>query len=280
MRKGLWIVLALAVGIFMISTAAFAAPSGLVNGQLNGGTGITGTFHDLSSTTGVGGQWVGNTTSTGTNNRICIFCHAPHNTKGPNSGTGYTYLPLWNHELSTVSTYQTFSTGTAQVGSPDANDPNNTTDGIKLQANIGQPGAVSKLCLSCHDGSVAVSAYGMNAADSYLHSPDGTAGTKMTGTSNGIKQIGAGGDLSNHHPIGFNYNDAQSKDQEIAQSTTTLSSASGVRVKDVLIDGKMECITCHDVHNSKNESGAEKFLWKSDTHSRFCLTCHLKGAIN
>ena len=48
-----------------------------------------------------------------------------------------------------------------------------------------------------------------------------------------------------------------------------------VTISDLLWNGNMECTTCHDVHNTKNTG--EKFLWKSDAQSAFCLTCHLKS---
>ncbi|MFZ5049387.1 hypothetical protein ACOY49_26805, partial [Klebsiella pneumoniae] len=60
----------------------------------------------------------------------CIFCHAPHNVQ-PN------ILPLWDHGLSSQS-YVTYTSSTYNAGP-------------------GTPGAgSSKLCLSCHDGTVAV----------------------------------------------------------------------------------------------------------------------------
>ena len=41
-------------------------------------------------------------------------------------------------------------------------------------------------------------------------------------------------------------------------------------------DGNMQCVSCHDVHNSLNEAGAERFLWTSNNRSAFCIVCHLK----
>jgi predicted CXXCH cytochrome family protein len=48
-------------------------------------------------------------------------------------------------------------------------------------------------------------------------------------------------------------------------------------IGDLLWAGQMECTTCHDVHNTKNEG--EKFLWASDENSDLCMTCHLKGDV-
>jgi len=53
--------------------------------------------------------------------------------------------------------------------------------------------------------------------------------------------------------------------------------AGATTIGDLLYNGtQFECVTCHDVHNSQNEAAAEKFLWISNDHSAFCLTCHLK----
>lgn len=58
---------------------------------------------------------------------VCIFCHTPH-TAGK--------AALWNRQDSTTS-YTPYSSST-------------------VKAAIGQPTGVSKLCLSCHDGTVAL----------------------------------------------------------------------------------------------------------------------------
>ena len=62
--------------------------------------------------------------------RVCIFCHSSHNA----SPEG----PLWNHET-TPRQFQTYNRST-MVGNPEA------------------PNGATKLCLSCHDGTVAVGA--------------------------------------------------------------------------------------------------------------------------
>ena len=113
---------------------------------------IVGSNHDLS-TKGYG------------TTQICIFCHTPHNALNTAG------VPLWNHASSTA-TYTVYSSPT-------------------MNATVGQPGASSKLCLSCHDGTVAVDSYG------------GRTGTvTITGGAN------FGTALSNDHPIGITYNAA------------------------------------------------------------------------
>jgi predicted CXXCH cytochrome family protein len=147
-----------------------------------------------------------------------------------------------------------------------------------------QPGGVSKLCLSCHDGNVAVNNYGR------VQNGAGNGDDASTGVFKGDApvfivddyKIGKNGDLSNHHPIGFDYVTVYNTDDEIqsigSNFTVDKSGATVYTIGDLLWGGKMECTTCHDVHNTKNQG--EKFLWKSDVQSALCLTCHVKdGAI-
>ncbi len=63
---------------------------------------------------------------------ICKFCHIPHNAVVPR--------PLWGHALSEVDRYQV---GDIHSGS-----------GTRLRAP--QPDGSSRLCLSCHDGTVGL----------------------------------------------------------------------------------------------------------------------------
>jgi predicted CXXCH cytochrome family protein len=130
---------------------------------------------------------------------------------------------------------------------------------------------VSRLCLSCHDGTVSTNAYGAyNGASSFGLDNKNIKDipTTMEFLIGGVN----GDDLSNHHPIGFPYANTD-VDNEIAKPTEAMGT-NGLKISDLLWAGNMECTTCHDVHNSKNQG--EKFLWASDLESAFCLTCHKK----
>ena len=182
---------------------------------------ITGSAHDFSGET-----W--NTTG-----EICIVCHTPHNAM-----TGIADAPLWNHQLSTA-TFTLYSTGT-------------------LDATMGQPDGSSKLCLSCHDGTVALENFGGVT----------TGTTEITGDA----LIGT--DLSNDHPVSFTYNTAlATADGELEDPSTGLSGLGGTIDDDMLISGKMQCSSCHDVHNT---AGINYMLLKSNSASALCLTCHIK----
>jgi predicted CXXCH cytochrome family protein len=225
---------------------------------VNPGTGIKQTSHDLSMTTGKGATWAPNADPT--LDRICIYCHAPHHSISSTAATaaGVNYYPLWNHQLSTITSYTMYGNGTEI--------PNSIQH--QLNATIGQPGSVSKLCLSCHDGNQAISAYGYTPASSI----GSTTGPKASGRI----LIGGGGDLTNHHPIGFDYTAVAAVDDEIKDPSSALlgNNPYALTVNDLLWNSNMECSSCHDVHNTKNTG--LKFLWVEDTNSNLCFSCHKK----
>jgi predicted CXXCH cytochrome family protein len=133
-----------------------------------------------------------------------------------------------------------------------------------LNATTAQPGGVSKLCLSCHDGTVAVDSFG------------GSTGTIL---ATGAVLLGT--DLSNDHPIGFTYDAALvSADPGLRAITTAATIGTGntgtIESK-MLFAGKMECASCHDVHNSTSGTAVEAKLLKITTvQSALCTTCHIK----
>jgi predicted CXXCH cytochrome family protein len=101
----------------------------------------------------------------------------------------------------------------------------------------------------------------------------GAAGTTLIGA------IGTGGgdfgtDLSNDHPISFAYNNAlYSADGELNDPDNDLSGLGGTIAADMLFSGDMECASCHDVHNSENNTA---LLLIDNVGSALCLTCHDK----
>jgi len=253
---------------------SLAFPALAYEGTYVAGSGINGTVHDLG--TAHNGM---NYTAIPADSlqRICIFCHAPHNTYklspangGPGAGVGagpqapdaFDYLPLWNHELTgNYAVYQMYQNG------PGA--PQTGPKASQAIQNGMTPGSTSLLCLSCHDGSVAVNSYG-NSAQLPRSISGGGATIYQT------YQIGKDNYLGNHHPIGFSYEAVQAVDNEIRPAGTAALGSAGL-VSDHLYGatGNMECGTCHSVHNKGNTG--ETLLWRSDQASHLCLTCHDKG---
>jgi predicted CXXCH cytochrome family protein len=172
--------------------------------------------------------------------QVCVMCHAPHNS------TGTTLL--WNHAMSTAS-YTLYASPT-------------------MNATVDAPGGVSKLCLSCHDGTLAPTAYGgYNPGPGYELGPP---------TSLGIN-------LSNDHPTGILYDATLAgKDGALADPATTNVTIGGASTHKtgsiatvMLSGGKVECNSCHDVHN-KYTVTYKGLLKVSMTGSALCLTCHTK----
>jgi len=227
------------------------------------GNGIKGTAHDMSS--GGDGATYGN--DVGGLDRICIYCHTPHHSITPTEAAALanplTYYPLWNHDVTNQVTFNMYSNGTSLP----------TSTQHRLNATLDtKPGSISILCLSCHDGSIAVAAYGNKGNG--LNPTHNTAGSTLAATQ---YAIGVGGNLQNHHPIGFDYTAvAGVLDDEIrtADWGPIGNGTYNLYISDLLWNNKMECSSCHDVHNTKNEG--EKFTWVDDTQSALCLTCHAK----
>ncbi len=183
--------------------------------------GIVGSAHDFSAEAWSGG-------------RICIVCHTPHN-----ADTSISEAPLWNHEL-TTATFTLYSSPT-------------------LDATLGQPGGASKLCLSCHDGTVAIDSFGGATGTEFI------TGAALLGT-----------DLANDHPISFTYDTAlATQDGELFDPATAPSGLGGTIDDDMLFEDMMQCASCHDVHNTVSE-GNQKLLVIDNTGSLLCLTCHDK----
>ena len=218
-----------------LAVASLLLVFGVTTAQAAIGT-VVGSKHDFSTT--------GPVAYRGASTQTCIYCHAPHNT------TSTTLL--WNRAANAV----TYTLYNAAISST-------------MDATVGQPGAVSKLCLSCHDGTVAIDSFG------------GATGSKMaTGSAN----LG-GTALSNDHPIGFPYNDALvTKDPGLRAVSTgvTIGTGNTGTIENKMLFGAtgaatVECASCHDVHNSATGTAVEAKLLKITTvSSALCTTCHIK----
>jgi hypothetical protein len=107
---------------------------------------------------------------------------------------------------------------------------------------MGQPSGVSKLCLSCHDGTVAEDSFGGQVGTTFM------SGSALVGT-----------DLSNDHPISFTYDDTLAgNDGGLYPPSTTNSGLGGTIAADMLFGGSMECGSCHDVHNADGNASTSR----------------------
>ncbi|MBF0438881.1 MAG: hypothetical protein HQL93_07135 [Magnetococcales bacterium] len=218
--------------------------------------------------------------------QICVFCHTPH---GATLDTGLK-SPLWNRQLSTT-TY----TGTYESKSINA-------DVNELRAG---PGGTSKLCLSCHDGTLAigsVNVLGGTKSASINMAGTGTGGKMPSGSSGASTGFtrNLGIDLSNDHPISFTFNatvataDGELRSPPYTSNGTLImgNNVAGSTRPLVPLDGnQVQCASCHDPHiRDTVEVDSIKFLRLnrfqkvtpvgstfSPSSDIICLACHDKG---
>lgn len=164
--------------------------------------------------------------------RVCIFCHTPHNGRKHNPF-------LWNRE-DQRTTYIPYQSST-------------------MYAAVGQPTGTSKLCLSCHDGTIALGAIlSMDKEISFL---------------GGIRSLPPerrsylGTDLSDDHPVSFYYDSSTEEgNSELIQSAAL--------PQEIRLDnsGQLQCTSCHDPH----EDTWGNFLVMSNQFSQLCISCHVR----
>ncbi len=208
------------------------------------GGSVIGSRHDLS---------------TSTTPQVCEFCHTPHS-----SNTNTAEWPLWNR-AETTQTFTLYGSAT-------------------MNTNPAQPGSVSRLCLSCHDGVNAPTVVHGNSVWTAhdLVKPPGHPAPDMMSYPNcerchadlfgGKRKLVLGTDLRNDHPVSTPY-PTPAQDPAFKTPTDTLKGWGGVSPNDVkLYSGAVECGSCHNVHNPD----MQPFLRKSNAGSELCLTCHKK----
>lgn len=202
---------------------------------------ITGTAHDFSAK-----SW--NLTG-----EICVVCHTPHNAIDPTTAGVASVAdlgPLWNRAVTQTSSYTTYTA--------------NTRIGSDIQSTLsGTPTGVSKLCLSCHDGTIAIDSFGGANGQTGVNTIDDIRASANIGESDGTT-----GDLSNDHPVMFTF---PASEPELVTATSNVVNGAST---DLPLFGsqQMECATCHDVHGTGNN-----YLLRVDNAgSGLCLNCHTK----
>jgi hypothetical protein len=227
--------------------------------------------------------------------QICAFCHTPHG-----ANTAEISTPLWNRQLSSAQ-YEVYGSNIGGSGT------------ASLDAEIPQPNGASKLCLSCHDGTLAVGAVNV------LNGTTLSTPLTMSGTASG-GQIPAGmgqqsgytrnlgTNLTNDHPISMVYDENLVElDGELRPPTSHESiyvrrlEPMPANVKNsvhleptsqTITGGLVQCNSCHDPHIRDTQAPNIKFLRMnrlqgaehplsdqlfSATYDIICLACHEKA---
>ncbi|MDJ0741501.1 MAG: cytochrome c3 family protein [Gammaproteobacteria bacterium] len=177
--------------------------------------------------------------------QVCVFCHTPHGAENIPAA------PLWNRQLS-GATYTPYTS--------------NSIDATDIAAT---PGGSSKLCLSCHDGTLAIGQ--VNVANGQLNPVIAMTGTELDGSipagegelTGFTRRLGV--NLTNDHPISFTYDtslalaDGELRDPQA--SPHILTREPGVRPVVPLENGQLECTSCHDPHiRDEDPTKSIKFL--------------------
>lgn len=191
--------------------------------------------------------------------QICQVCHTPHDSIG-------TDAPLWNRAAAAVGsgvTYIMYNSGATS----------GTVDG----AIDATPTGTSLLCLSCHDGVGALDAFGANA---------GLVGGSVIASGFQVDP-----NMTNDHPISITYTETsaggsalndtemQALTNEFAWGNTALGTGTVANLLEAGGDGipRVQCNSCHDVHNTQSAGGANSYLLRVDNGgSDLCLACHAK----
>lgn len=184
---------------------------------------IQGSSHDFSGTGWASGE-------------ICIVCHTPHNADP--YGDNIIDAPLWNHDADMTTVYTLYSSPT-------------------MNSTPNQPQTISKLCLSCHDGVIAIDSFGGNAGVNLM-------------SGNALIDV----DLSDDHPIGI-YWSHQVEFNTGSGTCINCHNPSPTDFNPILpfFNRYLECATCHDVHNTV---GYDHLLRLPTAGSELCLHCHGK----
>ena len=163
-----------------------------------------------------------------TEDRVCIFCHTPHRSRQQ--------VPLWNR-LDSTATYLTYKSTT-------------------FKGTVSQPNGSTKLCMSCHDGTIA-----LGKVVSLNQEIEMLTGKRFLNTGRGF----LGTNLQDDHPVSFPYSTSK------GGSGIDYRAASAI-VPPVRLDhnGLVQCTSCHDPHNNS----LTKFLRTTDRNSALCLSCH------
>jgi predicted CXXCH cytochrome family protein len=125
---------------------------------------------------------------------------------------------------------------------------------VRGEGGSATPTGASKVCLSCHDGTVAVG----QTRTGRIAMAGKAAGGFIPLQSNKI-----GTDLRGSHPVSIRL--------KPSASLHTPERGQHVRLDPA---GNVQCTSCHDPHVESAEPGVTQFLVKGSKGSGLCLSCH------
>ncbi len=199
----------------------------------------------------------------GSNDEVCVYCHTPHNSRN-NLGP----IPLWNKPATDLE----LTNGFTMYGAATTNIEGETIAGTLTSK---QPQSMTLACLSCHDG--------VSAMNSVINAP----GSGRVNATDGIiigeidpkpirndvaVTIGKDGNLADDHPLSIDYIEGKAS---LKPTSTVISGDGWYRantIGDLLRNGKVECVSCHDPHGTPYGL----YTRQQRSGSKLCLGCHNK----
>lgn len=198
----------------------------------------------------------------------CVYCHIPPEEAGVQPAD-FGGIVGWNRFIPATENYQFYaSLGTNTLDtSPDTLNP------------------ISMLCLSCHDGTMAIDMVVFKPAAYDPANEPGVMHMRLNPADNiescgkchngviahdiTVKMLGT--DLRNDHPVSMEYAGIGWRDPDFRPPPTpdqynNSQFDNGIK----LYNGNVECMSCHNVHDPRNE-----LLLRTNAET-LCLTCHLK----
>ena len=159
--------------------------------------------------------------------QVCIFCHVSH-------GGG-------NEQL---------------TNRPDIGKDHRPYESTTIRARPGAPTGASRLCLSCHDGTIAV---GKTLTRTIQMDEREAPGGRIAPT----RHSNLGTDLRKSHPISFAPSDSEKVRRPANGDPVHLDRR-----------GELQCTSCHDAHAEYKGSPEGKFLTRPTRDSELCVSCH------
>ena len=183
-----------------------------------GGSSVVGSKHDLS-VRGPG------PIKAQAERQSCVFCHVPHG-----------------------------GTSRALGARPEIGNKHRPYESTTAQRNPGAPSGATRVCLSCHDGTIAVG-------------QTRTRTIQMNGaTDNGripaTRRSNLGTDLRGTHPVSVT-GEPGSRVHAPTDRHVRLDAASQV-----------QCTSCHDPHSEFGGTAEGRFLVRPTKASQLCTSCH------
>ncbi len=243
-------------GLALVLASAWAIGNA---GSTAGGGTILGTKHDFSGLNARAGVAAMGGVAFSNYGNSCVYCHIPPDREGEDSAD-FGGIPGWNRFVPATGAYELY-------------------DSTTLDNKVRTPSPISLLCLSCHDGTMAVDMT-VFQPNTWRSSRDAALHLRIHGANDlwscgrchdgsiahsiAIKHLDT--DLTNDHPISMTYAGLNHRDPDFRVPDTPYGFDNGVK----LYDGRVECATCHNVHNP------DITLLLRERADRLCETCHIK----